>query len=383
MPPKKTIEMRTSPPSGWEPEGLVTTNALWMAYNAARDRCSRLANGEPVEKKPLEYETTAFWEDLYHHTLLKGYSNHSQQPPNATSEKRCDIVTRYFDGNKRRQTLIFTEAKRSSQAFDTDGIKKMEAQVLGYCQDYLSAAGSNDSVFACAVVGPYIRCFNVRKSVKRLEGLWDGKLGDFKSYLDPGRGEDAAIIQQTFEDMKRSRAPPSPDSASGGFHSSPPLVGSYRAPSSSPEQRLPLLTRNVVQSIERDTPGRDRSISARSQSPKAEPGPSYRQRSPPQGSTARQTPVASSLVPFQAEALVESWGSDTDTTKFLVRPRPFVRSGSEFRHEVVRDERGRDRDTYLTSHNGLRFYVPSLDLDRRSENGAKEKRPKWVEKRQG
>lgn len=85
-------------------------------------------------KTPLEFETTALWKDLYHNVLLPGYSHNSQQPPNDTSDKRCDIVTRYFDNNSQRRTLMFTEAKRASEVAATNGFQKMEDQVYGYCK---------------------------------------------------------------------------------------------------------------------------------------------------------------------------------------------------------------------------------------------------------
>lgn len=412
-----TADIRTSPPPDWKPEGLIRTRELWVAYNAARDRYSRLKNGTEVAKTPLEFETTAFWEDLYHKVLLRGYSNNSQQPPTDTSDRRCDIVTRYFDEGSQRRTLLFTEAKRASEAAANGGFKKMEEQVSGYCQEYLRAENSQPSVFACTVVGPYIRCFIATKDEK-LEGLWRTHPTMLNgSYLDPLQEHDAELIKLAFDRI--TKTPPScttlpPDSASVIYKSSPP--GRVSHPSSSPspqgshprsspspkgssrELQLPLLPVAGPPESERDLRRRDRSLTSRSMSPATQAAgpsgqsasPSYRQRSPPQGSASRQAPRGSSPTPLKAVALVESWGQDFNSTTFLVRDQQsgesFRRLGEEFQKGTIQKFTTQTETVqvpcYFTSHNNLRVFVLSLDPKKieRTGSAAQGSLPKWAKK---
>lgn len=403
-----TADVRTSPPPDWKPEGLIRTPELWVAYNAARDRLSSLKNGDKVAKKPLEFETTAFWEDLYHKVLLPGYSHNSQQPPNDTSDKRCDIVTRYFDDKSQRRTLIFTEAKRASEFVEPGGIDKMEAQVKGYCLDYLKAKGSQDRVYACTVVGPYIRCFIVHRAGKNLEPLWAEEPGRSlsESYLDPASDRDVVAIKAAFREMTLDHPPSKtamlPNYETGSYKSSPPgrasPSGSSPSRGYSREPHLPQLPPAEPLDSERELGRRERSLTTRSMSPR-EPsaGPSgyrgqsstlsYRERSPPQAlaSSSRQAPRGSLPTPSQAVALIESWGDDFNSTTFLVRDRQsgesFRKLGGAFQKGTVQTETGQV-PCYFASHNNLRVFVLSLDPKsiERTGSAAKASRPRWAKK---
>ncbi|KAK1768737.1 hypothetical protein QBC33DRAFT_358303 [Phialemonium atrogriseum] len=259
---------------------------------------------------------------------------------------------------------------------------------------------------SCTVVGPYIRCFLARKG-QTLQGLWPGDPGSLESYMDPQLEDDAAIIKRTFENMTAltppSRMPVLPDHASGSYRSSPPgrVSPSGSSPSgkgSFPEPHLPLLPPAGPLSSEQELARRDRSLSTRSMSPeRPSPGPpglqgqssplTYRQRSPPQGSTSsRQAPMATPRTPLPAVSLVESWGRDFDSTNFLVRVEgsgeSFHRLGEEFKRGTVQDRSGRDVPCYFTSHNKSSIYVLSLDprTIQRTRDAAKVSLPKWVKK---
>lgn len=123
---KDTVDNSPHPPSSWQPSGLITTFPLWIAYNAARDR-TRAEDGKWFE--PLEFEAVSFWEDMYHHVLLKSYANNFQIPSSNSQGDACDIVTRYYN-SVTRKTFLFTEAKRANIIHKEQGILKLEDQLL-------------------------------------------------------------------------------------------------------------------------------------------------------------------------------------------------------------------------------------------------------------
>ncbi|KAI7787159.1 hypothetical protein LA080_000495 [Diaporthe eres] len=227
MSTRHVVDNRSSPPASWKPHGLIVKRELWFSYNAAKTRVGR--DGD--EKDPLEWESTNLWEDLYHHYLLRGYCNNSQIAPHDTSTKRCDIVTRYYDANGRK-TMLFTEVKRANRAEATTGIADAETQVLEYCSAYLKAQGSRDKVYACAAIGPFIRCFLVRYPSGTTSGSKGAQPALFdlcdllrggtttpsdqvdvakstiKSYKDAGDDNHANDIRRCFTEIKRLGDPP-------------------------------------------------------------------------------------------------------------------------------------------------------------------------------
>ena len=231
-------------------KGLVRTRDLWLYYNTACERFKeRRTSGEKHD--PYEYETVAFWEEIFHHDLLRGFTNNSQQPPNDSSTLRCDIVTRFSDERAQRRNLIFTEAKRANIAGEDKGITALEEQVRNYSNEYLKAEHSRDKVYACTIVGPYIRVFSVDKAVGKLVPLTFSDGGEIPSgYLNAASSEDevqirhvfGGIIQETSAEMSvdfRSRIAQAnrPTADAPNFKSSPlqtasPYVAEEKDPSS-------------------------------------------------------------------------------------------------------------------------------------------------------
>lgn len=223
------VDNRSSPPTDWEPHGLIVQEELWFSYNAAKTRVGR--KGDDMD--PLEWESTNLWEDLYHHYLLRGYCNNSQIPPHNTSGARCDIVTRYFNAGARK-TMLFTEVKRANRVEDTTGIADAETQVLKYCSAYLKANGSSKEVYACTAIGHLIRCFLVRYPdgvdrdaesaapalfdlhdllQSRANGTPDPRPVNVKestinSYKDAGKNDHANDIRKCFKEIRKLGPPP-------------------------------------------------------------------------------------------------------------------------------------------------------------------------------
>lgn len=156
-----SVVIRTSPPANWKPQGLIVKRELWHSYNAAEVPVGR--NGD--HKDPSKWEWANLWEDLYHHYLLRGYCNNSRIAPHNTSAGRCDIVTKYFEGDSRK-TMLFTMVKPVNIAEDPREISRTETEVLGLCRAYLGKR-SKKEVYACTAIGPYIRCFLGAKSISR------------------------------------------------------------------------------------------------------------------------------------------------------------------------------------------------------------------------
>ena len=187
---------------------MITTRALWVAANAARERFVRRQTEGP-RHDPLEYETTAFWEDVFNHHLLFGFSNNSQQPPNDDSPNRCDIVTHYLDKDYHRKTLMFIEAKRANVSNEKNapnkktGLPALEEQVLGYCDEYLGARGSQEYVYACTVTGPYIRLFKVYRDKKprSLEPIIPTNTTGINAYLNAFEDDDSVQIKLHFREI--------------------------------------------------------------------------------------------------------------------------------------------------------------------------------------
>ncbi|KAI3396470.1 hypothetical protein diail_12090, partial [Diaporthe ilicicola] len=128
--------------------------------------------------------------------------------------------------------MLFTEVKRANRAEATTGIADAETQVLEYCSAYLKAQGSGDKVYACAAIGPFIRCFLVQYPTGTTSGskgaqpalfdLYDLLRGGttkpfdqvdvakstIKSYKDAGDDNHANDIRTCFKEIKRLGDPP-------------------------------------------------------------------------------------------------------------------------------------------------------------------------------
>lgn len=156
--------------------------------------------------------------------------------------------------------MLFTEVKRANRAEATTGIADAETQVLEYCSAYLKAQGSGDKVYACAAIGPFIRCFLVQYPTGTTSGSKGAQPALFdlhdllqggpfkqvdvakstiKSYKDAGDDNHANDIRTCFTEIKKLGDPPfaassrSPSaststsrSASGGNSNSAPASGS-------------------------------------------------------------------------------------------------------------------------------------------------------------
>lgn len=251
MTKKLTADNNSDPLTGIGPGGLIDTLPLQAVYNSARDREKQGARPDDPTFKPLEFEAVSLWEDLYHHVLLKGYSNNSQIPSREYMTDACDIVSRYYDfETQRRTTFLFTEVKRASRREVKTGILDLEVQVLGYCRLFFTGAQRN-RVFACTIVGEKIRCMEARvptgkgRDEARLYDLRDGKQVDSKKsvigdYLDPHNDEQAREILGHFETitsgLPRPYPTPVPPAVRGSIASSPPDLPAGPASSS---QELP------------------------------------------------------------------------------------------------------------------------------------------------
>lgn len=230
------VEPSSSPGGSGGLGGFITDVRFRKMYRAARERWS---NRKQARINPLEYETTALFEDLYNHKFFPGrqFSNISQQPPHKDSRQQCDLVTRYWDPKGVSRTFLFTEAKRTTH---TDYEAACE-QLLDYCSKYLGAQDSDVLVFGALACGPYIKFFYVTEedteTLNELCGFMEVSDSDgqetiqhvlevMKAWVkleDEFRTKD--MVDHLMSDMPKPRLPRQGSRSSPSYGSTPPSRG--------------------------------------------------------------------------------------------------------------------------------------------------------------
>jgi hypothetical protein len=186
--------------SHWRPHGLVTKQLLEESYRAAK------ASVDKDGYNAKEHYTVTYFEDLFNKVIFSNdhFKVNSQIPPASKkgTEKACDLVIKYFDQDWQGQVLCFAECKRREKT-SRSNIRDLEMQARGYCQDYLAANSKTDVVYACTLVGVWVRAWIIDRDMGGFKALWgENKLGMFDSYKDTGADENKQLLEWAFESMK-------------------------------------------------------------------------------------------------------------------------------------------------------------------------------------
>lgn len=289
-------------------EDIFSDPALALVLKAATVHKTTENGKEEVTYDPREHTTVALWEDIFNKVFLVKYSNNSQWYPINQTDKQMDLCTFYFAPTKdgfRKISLIFTEAKRASNAEPTarqgERLYDLEIQLGDYCGQWLRAKrpdGAEDQLYANAVCGQYIRCFLVmldpsnRQRVIMKDCIADDKYGrDTKvtkaDYLDVSQVPNQRLLRAHFDKIKAAHppvTPPRPASSSSGGEP-PSIPGSQQSRKSSGSQEDIRMgsdkDNSPAQSPPRPAGTARRNPDKRSESPSDKNAVPIRQRSPP------------------------------------------------------------------------------------------------------
>lgn len=199
---------------------LITSYELEFDYQAARVNID--PNGRFLN--PDEEGTVTLFETLFQRVLFPKdrFMVNSQKRAAPHSQRKCDIVIRSLDHNRRPLIFCFAEANRETRtgAFD---LRTLEDQATRYCEEYC-AHTKEGIVYACTILGTSIRCWSYKPG-EELIPFWTGD--GARAYLDIGKDENVAEIMRALNDMKSipSSSPGSGwDLSNVGVHSGSSMV---------------------------------------------------------------------------------------------------------------------------------------------------------------
>ncbi|KAL2753112.1 hypothetical protein ACRALDRAFT_1095286 [Sodiomyces alcalophilus JCM 7366] len=186
--------------SPWQPHGLIRRPELEHAYQEAR--LNKDGNGGFIV--PKGHKTIRLFERLFRRIVFTEdrFFVNSQQPPTEDSSLVCNIVISAVDGAHEEDIFCFCEGETTKTTGAFEAVDA-EDQARKYCNVHLDAHPEKARVYACTLVGTYIRCWVIDQENRVLHGMWDPKeSGSASAYLDVGVEEHRPALEKAFDRLK-------------------------------------------------------------------------------------------------------------------------------------------------------------------------------------
>ncbi|CAG9947134.1 unnamed protein product [Clonostachys rosea f. rosea IK726] len=159
----------------WSPHGLITTPLSEILYLSAQISMDPFGNIiDPKEQQTVELFCALFNKFIFREDEFISFS---QAQPQLQSNEACGFVIENYVADKDAyHILCFLEVRRAKNQTGSH-IVALETQALGNCGQFFQANPGVPFIYACTLVGTYIRCWTILATEDggpRMQGFWGG-----------------------------------------------------------------------------------------------------------------------------------------------------------------------------------------------------------------